>query len=184
MHAIKIDDGARGQQDAGFDRGYCFIDNKAVDRIDKFKTRKECHPITVRQRIDQVMRIARPQTSPSWAHHHSSVSTARTTSGSASPMMGSSPLESRQCGEMRSPVDVTYLADTVILLRYFEAMGQVRRAVSVLKKRTGAHENTIRDFTIDRNGLNVGVPIEGFQGVLRGVPQYLGASARPTGDVS
>ena len=50
-------------------------------------------------------------------------------------------------GDMKSPVDVTYLADTVMLLRYFEAFGQVRRAISMLKKRTGAHENTIREFT-------------------------------------
>ena len=47
MHPIKIDDGARGKQDAGFDRGYCFIDNEADDWIDKFKTRKKCHSITV-----------------------------------------------------------------------------------------------------------------------------------------
>ena len=55
-------------------------------------------------------------------------------------------------GDMKSPVDVTYLADTVILLRYFEAFRQVRRAISMLKKRTGAHENTIREFTIGHNG--------------------------------
>jgi circadian clock protein KaiC len=79
-------------------------------------------------------------------------------------------------GEMKSPVDVTYLADTVVVLRYFEALGRVRRAVSVLKKRTGPHENTIREFTIDRNGLKIGPPLDMFQGVLRGVPQYVGSS--------
>ena len=52
-------------------------------------------------------------------------------------------------GDMKAPVDVTYLADTVILLRYFEAMGKVRRAVSVIKKRTGFHEATIREYRID-----------------------------------
>jgi circadian clock protein KaiC len=78
-------------------------------------------------------------------------------------------------GDMKSPVDVTYLADTVIMLRYFEVTGQVRRAVSVLKKRTGLHENTIREFSIGRDGLKVGPPLEKFQGVLRGVPQYIGA---------
>src|SRR3984893_5074762 len=78
-------------------------------------------------------------------------------------------------GDMRSPVDVTYLADTVLLLRYFEATGQVRRAVSVLKKRTGPHENTIREFSIDNSGLKIGRPLDTFQGVLQGVPQYLGA---------
>jgi circadian clock protein KaiC len=78
-------------------------------------------------------------------------------------------------GEMKSPVDVTYLADTVILLRYFEAFGQVRRAISMLKKRTGAHENTIREFKIGKSGITVGPVLEKFQGVLRGVPQYVGS---------
>lgn len=78
-------------------------------------------------------------------------------------------------GDMKSPVDVTYLADTVLLLRYFEAAGQVRRAISVLKKRTGRHENTIREFSIDNTGLKIGSPLDKFQGVLRGIPQYLGA---------
>lgn len=77
-------------------------------------------------------------------------------------------------GDMKSPVDVTYLADTVLLLRYFEASGQVRRAVSVLKKRTGPHENTIREFSIGENGLKIGSPLDKFQGVLRGVPNYTG----------
>ena len=55
-------------------------------------------------------------------------------------------------GDMKSPVDVTYLADTVILLRYFEALGRVRRAISVVKKRTGAHEDTIREYRIGGRG--------------------------------
>jgi circadian clock protein KaiC len=55
-------------------------------------------------------------------------------------------------GDMKAPVDVTYLADTVILLRYFEASGSVRRAMSVIKKRTGAHESTIREYRIDGRG--------------------------------
>ena len=76
-------------------------------------------------------------------------------------------------GEMRAPVDVTYLADTVVMLRYFEVTGQVRRAVSVLKKRTGRHENTIREFSIGSSGLKVGAPLDKFQGILRGVPQIL-----------
>jgi circadian clock protein KaiC len=78
-------------------------------------------------------------------------------------------------GDMKSPVDVTYLADTVLLLRYFEAAGQVRRAVSVLKKRAGPHENTIREFSIGNTGLKIGPALDKFQGVLRGVPQYVGA---------
>jgi circadian clock protein KaiC len=80
-------------------------------------------------------------------------------------------------GDMRTPVDVTYLADAVILLRFFEAFGQVRRAISVLKKRSGAHESTIREFTISNKGLTVGPVLEEFQGVLRGVPQYVGTRA-------
>ena len=71
---------------------------------------------------------------------------------------------------MKTPVDVTYLADTVILLRFFEATGRVRRAISVIKKRTGAHEDTIREFTISSRGLSLGAPLDRFQGVLRGVP--------------
>jgi len=77
-------------------------------------------------------------------------------------------------GDMRSPVDVTYLADTVVLLRYFEAFGRVRRAISVVKKRTGDHEDTIREYRIGADGFRVGEPITGFQGVLRGVPTYIG----------
>ena len=80
-------------------------------------------------------------------------------------------------GDMQSPVDVTYLADSVILLRFFEAMGEVRRAVSVVKKRTGPHENTIREFTIGSNGLTIGEPLHAFQGVLRGAPTHVGSSA-------
>jgi len=78
-------------------------------------------------------------------------------------------------GDMRAPVDVTYLADTVILLRYFEAVGQVRRAVSVIKKRTGRHEDTIREFRIN-GGLVLGEPLSEFHGVLRGVPTFVGNS--------
>jgi circadian clock protein KaiC len=81
-------------------------------------------------------------------------------------------------GDMKAPVDVTYLADTVILLRYFEAMGNVRRAVSIIKKRTGRHETSIREFQISDKGLSVGEPLKSFHGVLRGVPTYSGANGR------
>ena len=77
-------------------------------------------------------------------------------------------------GDMKSPVDITYLADTVILLRYFEALGRVRRAISIIKKRSGRHEDTIREYRIGRNGISIGKPLEDFQGVLRGVPTYTG----------
>jgi len=78
--------------------------------------------------------------------------------------------------DMKQPIDITYLSDTVIMLRYFEAFGRVRRAMSVMKKRFGGHEDTIREFKIDSNGLIVGDPLHEFQGVLRGVPTYVGQS--------
>ena len=77
-------------------------------------------------------------------------------------------------GHMESPVDVTYLADTVILMRFFEAQGRVRRAISVVKKRTGEHEDTIREFVISNKGLSVGPVLKHFHGVLRGVPTFVG----------
>jgi circadian clock protein KaiC len=77
-------------------------------------------------------------------------------------------------GDMKAPVDVTYLADTVLLLRYFEAFGEVRRAVSVIKKRSGDHEKTIREFEIGATGLTVGPALTQFHGVLRGVPNFVG----------
>ena len=77
-------------------------------------------------------------------------------------------------GDMKSPVDVTYLADTVVLLRYFEAAGRVRRAISIIKKRAGSHEDTIREYRISNGeGLWIGQPLTNFQGVLRGVPMIL-----------
>jgi circadian clock protein KaiC len=85
-------------------------------------------------------------------------------------------------GDMQSPVDVTYLADTVILLRYFEAAGRVRRAVSIIKKRTGEHEDTIREFRIGAGGLSLGAPVSGFQGVLRGVPVFMADPKGPRDD--
>lgn len=87
-------------------------------------------------------------------------------------------------GEMRAPVDVTYLADTVLLLRYFEAVGEVRRAVSVIKKRSGQHEKSIREYEIDEGGLQVGPPLTEFQGVLRGVPNFVGPGSGLLGERS
>lgn len=72
--------------------------------------------------------------------------------------------------------EVSYMADSMILLRYFEALGEVRQAISVLKKRSGAHEQTIREYRIRPGGLQVGEPLRDFQGVLTGVPHYLGAA--------
>ena len=85
-------------------------------------------------------------------------------------------------GEMKAPVDVTYLADTVILLRYFEALGHVRRAVSVIKKRSGRHETTIREYKIGDQGLTLGEPLSGFQGVLRGIPNFVGPGSGLMGE--
>jgi circadian clock protein KaiC len=79
-------------------------------------------------------------------------------------------------GDMKQTIDVTYLADSVLMLRYFEALGRVRRAISVIKKRTGPHEDTIREFRITNRGIEVGPALKEFQGVLRGVPTYLGGT--------
>lgn len=77
-------------------------------------------------------------------------------------------------GQMQSPLDLTYLSDSVLLLRYFEADGEIRRAVSVVKKRTGSHEAAIREFKIGAGGFVVGPRLEGFRGVLTGTPVYEG----------
>jgi circadian clock protein KaiC len=77
-------------------------------------------------------------------------------------------------GDVRADVDLSYLADTVLHLRYFEAAGEVRQAISVIKTRTSRHERTIREFRIDEHGLQVGEPLSGFQGVLSGVPTFTG----------
>jgi circadian clock protein KaiC len=73
-------------------------------------------------------------------------------------------------GQMQSPIDVTYLADTVVMFRFFEAEGAVHKALSVIKKRTGQHEHTIRELFIDAGGIRVGPPLDAFRGVLTGVP--------------
>jgi circadian clock protein KaiC len=79
---------------------------------------------------------------------------------------------------MTSPLDISYLADTVVLLRYFEAGGAVRKAISVLKKRTGSHEDVIREFRIRGDRLEVGEPLSDFRGVLTGVPEFMGGGER------
>lgn len=76
---------------------------------------------------------------------------------------------------LSSPVDVSYIADASVLIRYFEAGGRVRRALSVVKRRTGPHETAIRELTIERSGLAVGETLAQFRGVLTGLPEYLGA---------
>ena len=77
---------------------------------------------------------------------------------------------------MGTPVDVSYLADTVILLRYFEAFGEVRQAISVIKNRAGQHERTIRELKIGP-GIQIGSPLRDFHGILSGIPQYSGTKS-------
>jgi circadian clock protein KaiC len=77
---------------------------------------------------------------------------------------------------MESPVDVSYLADSVMLFRHFEIDGQLRKAVSMMKKRTGAHEPSIRELKISGGGIAVGEPLHALRGVLTGIP------ARERGD--
>jgi circadian clock protein KaiC len=79
-------------------------------------------------------------------------------------------------GHMTSPVDVSYLTDTVVLLRYFEFRGAVRKAISVIKKRSGAHEGMIREFHLGAQGVSLGPALSEFHGVLTGVPTYTGGS--------
>jgi circadian clock protein KaiC len=81
-------------------------------------------------------------------------------------------------GHMQSPVDLSYLADTLVLLRYFEANGKIRKAISIPKKRSGRHESTIRELAMDGGGLRVGEPLDSFHGVLTGVPTYTGEADR------
>jgi circadian clock protein KaiC len=75
-------------------------------------------------------------------------------------------------GPMQSSVDLTYLADTVVLLRYFEARGELKQAISVVKKRSGNHEKTIREIKIGRGGIQLGPPLTDMHGVLTGVPSF------------
>jgi circadian clock protein KaiC len=77
------------------------------------------------------------------------------------------------------PLDVSHLADNVILLRYFESRGRIRQAISVFKKRSGAHERTVREFSLS-SGITVGEPLEEFQGILTGVPTYVGNVELPS----
>lgn len=79
-------------------------------------------------------------------------------------------------GPMQTPLDISYLSDAVLMLRYFEADGAVRRALSVVKKRSGNHENTIREYRLSSQGIQLGPPLKGFSGILSGTPIYVGGS--------
>jgi circadian clock protein KaiC len=76
--------------------------------------------------------------------------------------------------QMHTPVDASYLADAVLLIRYFEVKGEVRQALSVMKKRGGRHERSIREFSLERDGIHVGAALRQFRGVLTGVPTLEG----------
>jgi circadian clock protein KaiC len=75
---------------------------------------------------------------------------------------------------MNSPVDASYLADSIVMLRYFEHGGEVKKALSVMKKRTGGHEGSIRELWFDKDGVHLSEPLLGLRGVLTGVPVELG----------
>ena len=79
-------------------------------------------------------------------------------------------------GPMNTPLDISYLSDAVLMLRYFEYGGRVRRALSVVKKRSGNHEHTIREFRLGATGVSVGPPLVNFTGIFSGTPQYTGTS--------
>jgi circadian clock protein KaiC len=79
-------------------------------------------------------------------------------------------------GEVRTDVDLSYLSDTTVLLRFFESNGRLRRAVTVIKSRTANHALTIHELQLGRDGIEIGQPLEGFQGVLTGLPSYRGAT--------
>jgi circadian clock protein KaiC len=77
-------------------------------------------------------------------------------------------------GPMQNPLDLSYISDTVMLLRFFEARGEIRKAISVMKKRVGSHQSSIREFRLSDKGLQVGKPLTEFQGIMTGVPAYTG----------
>jgi circadian clock protein KaiC len=80
-------------------------------------------------------------------------------------------------GHMQTPADLTYLADTVLLFRFFETEGELKQALAVIKKRSGNHERSIREFKIDSGGIRVGASLKEFHGVLTGTPQYHGEAS-------
>ncbi len=85
-------------------------------------------------------------------------------------------------GNMQTRVDVSYLADSVVLLRYFELRGEIRQTISILKKRIGQHERTIRELSFGPDGIRVGEPMKNFAGLLTGVPRYEEASLEEAGE--
>lgn len=82
---------------------------------------------------------------------------------------------------LESAVDVSYLADNILLLRYFEALGEVRQAISTIKRRSGSHEHTIRELRLGPERIRIGDPLRNFQGVLTGAPKFLGGAEQGSG---
>ena len=80
-------------------------------------------------------------------------------------------------GEVRAPFDLSFLSDTIVLLRFFEAGGEVRKAISVVKKRSSMHEFSVREYQLSSEGVRVGPVLLEFQGVLTGTPSYTGTVA-------
>ncbi len=85
-------------------------------------------------------------------------------------------------GNMQSSVNVSYIADAVVLTRFFEAQGAVRKAISIVKKRASGHEETIRELKVTSQGLQVSEPLREFRGIFTGVPEEVGALLRKDGD--
>jgi circadian clock protein KaiC len=85
-------------------------------------------------------------------------------------------------GPMDTPLDISYLSDAVLMLRYFEIAGTVRRALSVVKKRSGDHEHTIREFRLTENGIRLGPPLTAFSGIFSGTPEFVGDKTPPMPD--
>jgi circadian clock protein KaiC len=85
-------------------------------------------------------------------------------------------------GPMQTPIDLSYLSDSVLMLRYFDFEGSVRRALSVVKKRSGTHETSIREFRMGARGITIGPPLREFSGVLTGAPVYTGLRTPLLGD--
>jgi len=77
-------------------------------------------------------------------------------------------------GAMGTPIDISYLADSVVLTRFFEARGSIRKAISIIKKRSGPHEGSVRELTMAKGALHIGPPLTEFEGVLTGVPTFIG----------
>jgi circadian clock protein KaiC len=85
-------------------------------------------------------------------------------------------------GSMDTPLDMSYLSDAVLMLRYFEAGGKVRRALSVVKKRSGSHEQTIREYQLSSRGISLGPPLTDFTGIFSGTPRYIGSGPLMPGE--